>query len=287
MIKIYYHNKDLDGFCSGAIANKFWLSKELTERIQMIGWDYGDMQPEINEGDYYILTDISFNPETMMRLNSTNCIWVDHHKSAILDSETYGYGNIPGIRKIGDSASLLAWRFFFKNLTVPEIVYWVDRYDVWKQGGDWDNVLVHQYGIRSTLGDPKDKNEFSNWDINFTEYQISVIVNKGTAITKFIEQQNKNSAKRCFNLMFEGLFFCAVNQGECNSEIVNSAITKTHDAIMCFRFTGIDWSVSMYDNPKNEKKHDLSLIAKRWMGGGHFSASGFKVKNIQDVIGNN
>ncbi len=78
MIKIYYHNKDLDGFCSGAICRKYF-TEEMSGDVEMIGWDYDDPQPVINQEDLYVITDISFNPETMKSLNDSQVIWIDHH----------------------------------------------------------------------------------------------------------------------------------------------------------------------------------------------------------------
>lgn len=289
-VKIVYHNQDLDGWCSGSIAKMAMMAKGVDEQsIEMIGWNYGDPVPHIDPFDFFILVDICFPREDMQLLQSLGSnIWIDHHKSSIEDSRMYGYMGINGERKVGDSASLLAWKYFFPKIPVPYLVYWVDRYDVWKKTNehgkdDWDLVLAYQYGMKAIMSEPNYPAAYKQWSAGFENMNIHII-EKGGTILNFIRLQNDIYAKRAFDLHFECLNFCAINQGEVNSEVVKSAVREDHDGILTFRYNGKDWTVSLYGNELCRNPKDLSKIAVKYGGGGHANACGFSVKNINEVL---
>ena len=41
-VVVLYHSKDLDGYCSGAIAKRYW-EKVMGKTVECIGVDYGDI----------------------------------------------------------------------------------------------------------------------------------------------------------------------------------------------------------------------------------------------------
>lgn len=286
---VIYHNADLDGFCSGSIVKKALLRDGVPEsNIEMIGWNYGDPSP-INRDGVIIMTDISLPENDMISLRSykDQVIWIDHHKSAIQDS-IGKWDWFDGIRRVGDSASLLAWEYFFKGEPIPKLVYYVDRYDVWKQGFDgnvnWRGVLEAQFGMRLWLKDPSDKLEFNRWDNSFSNIVlVNSYITQGNVILNFKEYDNKVVSKRAFDLHFEGLKFCAVcNEG--NSETVKSVVRSDHDAIMLFRYDKSKWRISLYANELSWIPIDVSLVAKRYGGGGHAGSAGFEIANINEVL---
>lgn len=281
--KIIYHRADLDGWCSGAIALHYVRSQG--DDAQMIGWDYGDPCPIDGDEDFIIMTDISLPVEDMKRLYQMDCekMWIDHHKSAIQDAQDHGY-RFAGSQKVGDSASLLAWKYFFPGLSVPSIVDYIDRYDVWKRDETWGKILAMQYGLRSTMRDPS--LDFKGWQDMF--FGVGVIMNEifkiGSSILDYTQNLYERQAKAAFTVEFEGLKFCALNSCNGGSTTVDPAATEEHDALMVFRFDQAKWRVSLYKNEKSPKEIDLSLIAKKWGGGGHAGACGFEVDDINKII---
>jgi len=292
---IIYHNRDLDGFCSGAIAKDFLLSCKIPYAdINMIGYHYGDPMPELEYGSTTYMLDVSFTPEQMLDLSAhVRLVWYDHHKSAIEDSVTHGYNNIPGVRRVGDSASLIAFQSMFVGCKIPEIVYWVDRYDVWKKSDplkpwiSWNDVMHAQYGMRSNFADPRCDDAFDYWRLAFNEDFMQSILEEGRTLFEFEENQNAIRCKRAFDLEFQGLKFACINAFPAGSSVLNAYASSYHDALMVFSFNGATkmWEVSMYKNELNSESYDLSEIAKEYGGGGHASACGFSVKDIIAVIG--
>lgn len=284
---IIYHSADLDGWCSGAIT-RMAVEKSRNLPIRMIPWDYGEPIPEL-DGPVY-MTDISFPPSVMKNLAESNgLVWIDHHASAIKDSEEHGYSGVDGVRKVGDSASLLAWRHFFGH-DVPDVVKWVDLFDVWKKdnefGHTWDQIMVMQYGMRYMMCDPSKLTPYIAWCENFKKMCESLFVH-GTVVLDYLRKQNEIECKRAFLIGFHGLKFLALNHSG-NSETFKSVATPEHDGLMMFKFSGNNYRVSLYRNELSEKSMDLdlSVIAKRLGGGGHAGACGFEVHTMDLVYKN-
>lgn len=293
-MKIIYHNKDLDGFCSGAIARK-WAHQNKHKEIEMIGWDYGNPIPDHLEGHDVIMTDISFPVEFMIAVDRhANLTWIDHHKTAIDDSKKYGYKDINGSRLIGDSASLLAWKYFFPDLEVPEIVYWVDRYDVWKQDDpapgchpdptkSWEQVLRKQYLLRHFFRDPSDRCEFNHWNLFLNQHKnLKSYESEGDAIYEYQIHQNELACKHAFELNFRGFDFLALNIAGASSTVVDSIIDPKYDGILFFNYSGKEWKISLRGNGKDL---DMGAIARQYNGGGHKDAAGFTIDRIERILG--
>lgn len=283
---IIYHKADLDGFCSAAIARLHFNAKR--EDVVMVGHDYHLPSPMsmIKEDDAVVMVDISLKSDQMLLLALYGAVWIDHHKTAIADAEKDGYmQHMKGSRKVGDSASLLAWKYFFPNKRVPDVVYWVDRYDVWKKGADWKEVLEVQYGMRATLGDPLIESEYHKWlALLQGASNMGQIHETGVTITNFSRKENEVRCSRAFDIHYDGLRIAAVNAFPGGSTVLESYAVKDHDALMVFGFNGKDWSISLYHNDKSLNKPDLSVIAKRFCGGGHAGACGFTIKNIDEFV---
>lgn len=274
-INIVYHSKDLDGLCCGFLAKKYYTEIGYDEII-MIPWDYYDPIPQM-EGNI-IMMDVSFPKEEMNKI-ADRLTWIDHHKTAIDVCNP----NIMGLRRIGDSAAMLTWEWLYGNLDdvfgPPELIKWIDAYDVWKKESDyqWRQVLIRQYHMRALLQDPTDKVNYSLWLCQYINFQCDNPIAYETII-------NINSviAKRSFDLKFEGLLFNAANhQG--NSESVKDSTRPEHDGVCLFYLDGKTgyWVVSLYGVGKDI---DLSHIATQYGGGGHKNACGFKLNNIDQLI---
>ena len=107
MTAIIYHRVDWDGYTSAAVAQMAFPDAEL------IGWSYGDNEPDVSGYDRVIVVDLSLSKEWMLA-NASKLIWIDHHKNVIdsLQADPNLFA-IPGIRKDGIGACYLTWAHFF------------------------------------------------------------------------------------------------------------------------------------------------------------------------------
>lgn len=286
---VIYHRADFDGIFCREIAKKFLPDAEL------LGWDYGDPTPDVTgmfgmDITLYIL-DLSV-PDLMTH---PKLIWIDHHKSAI---ETYP-ATIKGYRIDGVAACRLAWQWFLawkangrdergewngaipgksqfieREVSEPEAVRLAGEYDIWDKRDP--NAELFQHGLRSRdLTDEIWKSLFSDNGV----FTISHLLESGKAIQYASTKSNESIIKEIgFDLDFEGLKFLACNHARYNSHLFTAGLRPDHDACFGFKWTGKEWSISLYHAPGKEH-HDLSLIAKKYGGGGHRGACGFRIKD--------
>jgi uncharacterized protein len=288
---VIHHSADFDGLFCREIAKKFLPDAEL------IGWDYGNPTPLIPKctedgqpGCQLYMLDISI-PELM---DYPGLIWIDHHKSAI---DKFNPG-INGYRIDGVAACRLAWQWFLDQwrkstgmvTLLPDKTEYVERrvveplavrlageYDIWDKRDP--RAELFQHGLRSRELTP------DIWDTilgNVTENSITVdTLLEGGKVLQYSSTQNNASIIKDigFDLEWEGLKFLACNHARYNSHLFTAGLTPEHDACFGFKWTGKDWSISLYHAPGKEH-HDLSLIAVKHGGGGHRGACGFRTNKL-------
>lgn len=286
---VIYHRADFDGIFCREIARKF------LPHANLIGWDYGDLEPVIDPQDQLYILDLSV-PGLM---DHPNLIWIDHHKSAI---ETYP-ASIPGYRIDGVAACRLAWQWFNephingivqaitkqdfidRKVDEPLAVRLAGEYDVWDKRDE--RAELFQHGLRScelsenmwelllTLSVPEQNGKQCIGDI-----AVGALLESGEAVQYATQRSNDSIIKEFgFTFQWEGLTFLACNSARYNSHLFTAGIRPEHDALFGFNWTGSDWRVSLYGVP-GKPDVDLSAIAKRHGGGGHKQACGFRTLNL-------
>lgn len=285
-IIVIYHKADFDGLFCREIARKF-----LGTTAEYIGWDYGDTKiPFPAEGAVYVL---DLSPECFERpqvepYEAQRLIWIDHHKSAIDRFNP----EIPGYRIDGVAACRLAWQWFYlqgapatiwpdkagyveRRVREPLAVRLAGEYDIWDKRDE--NAEVFQFGLRSIELD----NE--HWDELLNPHSDGMLVERfleaGRLLQRYQRECDKTSMGRSFLTEFEGLKFLVLNQARFNSlTFASRDVPETaHDALLGFVWTGSEYAVSLY-HALHRKELDLSAIAKRYGGGGHRGACGFRAK---------
>lgn len=287
-----YHNKDLDGWCCGALIKKKYPEATL------IGFDYGnsfeDLLAKISPDDEVIMADVSLPMEQMAQLADHvfgNFTWIDHHASAIADYTEYMLKNFHGsttgfltsVLHDGTAACEGAWEYFFPDHPAPRAVELLGQYDTWRNGDKelWDKwILPFQFGMRLDVSSP-DTFPMYLLDENVTTSDIITVVEIGETILKYQKQQNAYAMHGSFDLEFEGLRVLACNGGGFNSQAFESKWDEEkYDAMMPFKYNGKGWTFSLYTT----KDIDLSVIAKKYGGGGHRKACGFQLDNIPTFL---
>lgn len=302
---VIYHSADYDGIFCREIAKKF-----LPKDTVFIGWNFGDppfaLPCKIQggpRGTTYVLdlpVDQVFGenfshqfPENFKQVFG-DVVWIDHHKTAI---DTHPTG-IPGYRIDGVAACRLAWQWFQWKLdggkdsfgtayALPKKEHFVERvigeplavrlageYDVWDHRGDGD--LEFQYGLRA-------QNELP-WDglLSQNSCYVDEIIYEGKICKRYQQNVDAQWLKEAGHIIdWEGLKFLAKNSVERGSGMFDSKDVPAtgHDALMLYGYRGSYWTVSMY-HAKHRTDIDLSVIAKKYGGGGHRGACGFTAKTL-------
>lgn len=296
---VIFHSADMDGIFCREIAKKFMPDAEL------IGWNFGEPLIHIPEGVVYIL-DLSpdclyIPPLVQVKDAIKNVIWIDHHKTSI---EKWPE-NIPGYRIDGVAACRLAWQWFSEQRIaektgeaprLPEKQAYIDRsvceplavrlageYDIWDKRDP--DAETFQYGLRAlkTNGEPVDLQPLlETQDTDKVNYLLMCMLGDGKAAQRYAQNVDASICRnRSFLMVWEGLKFLCINSARFNSLFFAAKdVPETgHDALMGFCWDGKCWTVSLY-HARHNTGLDLSVIAKKYGGGGHRGACGMTLKEL-------
>lgn len=317
-IAIIYHDADFDGKLSNEVCRYHLTGLHPDANVHSYGWDYGRTLPlliplaevlpnktAVDWEDYDEIYIVDLSVDALMERPELRdkIIWIDHHKSAI---ERWSARGLKGYRIDGVAACRLCWQWFTaRPLNLPQIRDYIDRkvveptmirlvgeYDVWDHRDPDAKAL--QFGLRALSDDglaglihyqlacgPKDVVD---------RLYLQPALEQGRAIKAYCDRQNDEYSASCSHtIRFEGLNFCALNIGQRgNSDLMRGGITPDHQALFAWRHVGLGNNpiyVSLYHAPGHEDL-DLSEIAKRWGGGGHRGACGFRITlaQLDDIL---
>lgn len=274
-MKIVYHRGDLDGKASGAVIWKKFCDQVEWQK-DFIAAQYGEEFPfeRISEGETVIMADFSLQPfdsEMTKLADMCKLVWIDHHSTAIKDYKNSGL-RLAGLRKDGEAACSLCWRYFFPRQPVPLALKYLSLYDIWDHSNP--NVLPFQYGLRM---------EYTNLESEIWQkiwvsdpVWISSVINVGKTLLKYEERTNNiYRSAFAFPVTLDGYKCLAINRGLCGSLVFGEEINN-YDMVIAFvlheKGPERSWNVSLYSTQDHV---DCGQIAKTHGGGGHKGAAGF------------
>lgn len=272
----FYHN-DSDGLCAGAIVKHFNLNCE------MIKIQYGDkVDFNIMKGKTVYIVDFSFPDmnkiNNLIILSGGELIWIDHHKSAKENNEEMWNSDIKGLRNFEYSGCFLTW-LYFNNVTdvknikinVPVGVELINDYDLWKNSFGQYTKYFNEYVSNKIESSDDDfwKEIFKNNDFVLSEaFKIGGIIHnvkmkRVKEIFTYGHDEKINGMK------------CRVMNSYCDiSESGNYAIDQGYDVGIIWRWINERIVVSLRSKPDI----DISILAKKFKGGGHKNASAFTIE---------
>lgn len=282
-----YHNKDLDGFSSGAIVKKKYPN------AMMIGYDYSEIFPWdlIPMNQPIIMVDVSLPMSEMSKLSFHSAgqfTWIDHHISAINDFNNYpadlALQKITAVLENGFAACEGTWRYLFPDKPIPLGILLLGEYDTWRNGDKqrWEReILPFQFGMRIRCNSADNFPDACFWDNTF----VPIVIGEGRTVLQYQTQVNELLCKKAsFEAEIDGLRAICVNGGGFNSDVFKSVYDPAkHDVMMPFQFNGRNWTISLYTTHDHI---DCSAIAKTKGGGGHKKAAGFQVEDITKIFPN-
>lgn len=269
--------------------------------------------------DAIYIVDLSVD-ELMSRVDLRDkIVWIDHHKSAIekwdkgeaVDGECHPDNPVAtraqfrGTRIDGVAACRLCWQWFVRRNRVgvtytrpvtkqdfadrlveePELIRLAGEYDVWDHRDPDAKAL--QFGLRALSWFDFERLVANQFSGEPTGIKLDEVIAQGRAIKFYCDKQNDEySATYARTLEWEGLTFCALNIGQRgNSDLLRGGLKPEHQACFAWRHTGDNVMVSLYHAPGHEHL-DLSEIAKKYGGGGHKGACGFRLslKQLAEIL---
>lgn len=279
-----FHSKDADGFFSGAV-----LKEKFGDDIELLGYDYSDDLPDIEsfaKYDEVIMIDITFPLPCIVKLSKiVKLTVIDHHISFKNKVDDY-------IEKNGE----LGFDFIFdKDLSaceigsqhflgyIPPVLVLVGSYDTWRGHGSsqWEEyVFPFKFYVYGSINHPNEvpKKFFNQF------YHPDKEIEEGKVIKRYEKKMDETKTKTYAHeeIVYGGLKGLCMNTNLFSSETMVSLFDKTkHDIMVGYCYNGKEWSVSLRSLAGGV---NVSKIAVERGGGGHICASGFEVKNFEDIF---
>lgn len=269
---VLYHGNCYDGFGAAFAAWK----KFGYENTIYIPVGYGKPPPEMPDAEIIYILDFSYNKETILALSQTaQVVVLDHHKTAQAELEPLIRTDHNGPPKIfnphivfnmNKSGALLAWEYFHsdKSGAVPynDLIEHISDRDLW-QFKLKHSAVIHKALVSYPM-------EFELWD----SFNIDQLVVEGDTCERMHKQLVENIVNGSYIGAIDGQAVPVVNTSIAWSEVGEALINKYPQYAFVASFTyfadNIMWSL------RSKGEFDVSAIAKKFGGGGHKNAAGFK-----------
>lgn len=272
-----YHGNCQDGFGSA------WAVRDaLGEDVEFYSGVYQDAPPDVTDRDV-ILVDFSYKRPVLdgMAARARSIIVLDHHKSAAEDLiglplpepfQTWLDALPPPICALFDmerSGAGLTWDYFHPGQPRPKLIDHIEDRDLWRF-----NLVMTREIAAALFSYPYD---FQIWDTLMRPDQTGFLAAEGRAIERKHHRDIANLLPVVERTMIIG--------GE-PMPVACIPLTMTSDAghkMAVDRGTGV--AACYWDTPEGrvfslrstDDGPDVSAIAKRYGGGGHAHAAGFRM----------
>jgi len=261
---IIYHDCP-DGFSGAWVAQKKFRSKAsyIPSHHQEASLD------NLKNKEIYFI-DFVYEPNVIKKLlkQGNKIIAIDHHqttKSYIKLAHEHVFDN-------EHSGAVLAWQYFYPKKAVPRFLRHIEDFDLWKfKIPGTKKTMVYVSSVNRS---------FSVWNKLVKEFETAVgrkkIWEKGRCYLEFQDKILKELvSERAYPVKFDGHKAMTINAPHIfASEIGAMLYEKYYPVAIIWQQKGDDISVSLRSNGKV----DVSQMAKKYGGGGHKAASGFKIK---------
>lgn len=256
---VIYHGNCKDGFAAAWAA---WDEID-SEDVEYYPAQHGTDPPDVVGKRVYIL-DFSYKRPVMEKLieDAFELTVLDHHKTAEAELE-----GLPGCHfDMNRSGAMMAWEFFNPGIPAPWTIRYVQDRDLWR----WelpDSEAINAY--ISSL-----PYEFEMWDCAC--WDVNTVVEYGYAVLRRNQQYVESTAARAMRIDFEGHNVPIVNATYMDISEVLDHLRKGEPFAMGWH-QGPDGGFN-YSLRSTDESVDVSEIAKKYGGGGHRNAAGFRVE---------
>ncbi len=257
-----YHKDCADGFGS-ALAFKQWADgKGLF--VEFYPAQYGDKDiPDVSGKDVTIV-DFSYPREALLKMNeqANSLLVIDHHKTAQEALKDLDFC----LFDMDKSGAVLTWEYFFPKRPIPLLLLYIQDKDLW----NWE--LEQSKEISASLQSMDA--DFEIWEQYLDNNNLPELTVKGEAIleyqSKIVEKIGKSELPM---IEIAGYTVPCVNATTLISEIGNK-ISQGYPFSASYFETK---DKRIYSLRSAKDGIDVSEIAKRFGGGGHFHASSFSI----------
>jgi len=281
---ILYHADCIDGFTSA------WVARKKLSNTDIVPVKYGDPFPNGLDGCVVYVLDFSYPRDVLDKLMSIakTVIILDHHKTAVENLKdvpkidwnfTTEPDDLRGAHALFDmskSGARLSWEYFLPEARPNRLVKYVEDYDLWNFSMEHTREIHEYLEIHNQDIDTWDKlSHEMEWDFSKVVWVGDLLL---TAKMSQVGQLTKGA--RISEMRW------GPNNSPCKVAVVPAPYSLTSftgeelikqgfPIALLWRSSGEFIEVSLRSEKGGD--YDVSAIAKRYGGGGHASAAGFRI----------
>lgn len=260
-----YHGFCDDGFAAALVV---WLAH--AKDIELFAGNYGKPAPDVT-GREVIIVDFSYPRSVMetMADQAASILMLDHHKSAMEDMAGFSRPNCTITFDMERCGAMMAWDHFRPWGTVGlEFIRYIQDRDLWKK--ELHATEEFTMGLRSY---PQD---LELWATFFKDGPMKCI-EEGIGILRYYRQTVEAAKGIAFEGEIDGVRVPICNSTFALASDVAGELAEGKPFAAVFYQTAEGY---VYSLRSRKGGMDVSAIAKKFGGGGHAQASGFKSKTI-------
>lgn len=262
-ILIFYHGKCPDGFSAAWVAHK-----KFGDQAEYIPATHNEMYHVKGKEIYMVDICISDKEEDVKELVENNDVtFIDHHASR--------QNLVPLFKKshfaLDRSGAMLTWEYFYPGQEPPLFLCHVQAQDLWA----W--TLPNTREIMTAVS--VIEQTFENWDRVVADLEQSdksnIYIDKGKIMLDYFNILCEQIADdQISKIEFEGRQIYAVNAPHIFASLIGHKLASMTDSFGVVWYQDDEYThVSL----RAAGDFDASTIAKKYSGGGHKAACGFKL----------
>jgi hypothetical protein len=288
---VLYHASCADGFGAALAVYLRYLNE-----FEYVAVQYGEPAPDVTDR-HVIIVDFSYKKFELeeMAAKAKSILIIDHHKGAAdelkdlptaykdndgafweitLQSESPAYPKVSVLFDMERSGAMMAWQFFQSDKEVPALYYYLQDRDLNK------NVLPNTHELTAALR--LQAFDFDVWRRFVEDGVFQNLIRDGEIALKARRVFIDAAKQRAFLGTFDDDVATIVPIVNCDPSIFTEVVGELA--------VGYKFAVGFSMGPKNvhislrstEDGDDVNEITKRFGGGGHPHAAGFRINYNSD-----
>lgn len=268
---IIYHGNCMDGKASAWVAWKKFSDEAIyvpVEDRKVLPDFLREDVDQIKNLEVYVI-DFCYPKDVLLDLEKRvkKLVVLDHHISSKENTESvreHVYSEI-------HSGAMIAWKYFFADLSVPKIIQYVSDNDAHQHKlADRKNITAYIYSFHNSMS----FEDFS-YISERLENDFEACNERGVELARVRSIYINDFINKAEELEFDGHKIYAVNaHKEFRGEVATALAEKTNTFGMVYYYENGLWKVSLRSVPD----FDVSKIAEKYGGGGQKNSAAFFVK---------
>lgn len=280
-----YHSPCDDGFGAAWAVHQRW-----GDAVEYVPATYGKPAPDVT-GKRVLIGDFSYKRPVLddMMAVAKSIVILDHHKTAQEDLSNipppcFGSDNLDvGIElrpalwaqfDMAKSGARLCWDFCHPGVPAPGLINYIEDRDLWRF--DLPETKAFSLFLRSF---PYDFEIWSGIDIRLRDTRDRQnLLGEAMAIERFYDQKIAEIVRTA---QWKQINSISVPVANCTwafaSDVAHELLREWVDAPFAATYYDRGDGSRTYSLRSEDRRMDVSAIAKRYGGGGHRNAAGFEV----------